>query len=152
MSVKKILSIIMALAMVLTMASFPAFAEGEPVRLKFDSYTCTVAPEGSYCPVSNMFNNDTGNVYKPIKKINSTELGSGEFNIYMDLEGEAKYNISKVQITTMYSNHFYSFAVYGSNEAATAEANWTLIADVTGVTGGANVTSNSEISHEGGYR
>ncbi len=147
LNAKRLMAIVLTLTMLLTMASFPAFA-AEPVRLKYDSYETNVAPEGSWVPVANMFNNDGGNGYKPGKGLNTTALGSGDFNVYMDIQGDVKYNITsfKLKISAV---HFSAFAIYGSNESAEPDAEWTLIADITT---GTNGEVTYPISHADGYK
>ncbi len=56
MSVKKILSIIMALAMVLTMASFPAFAEGTAVAIV--GVTGTTSSDNASRAIANAYDGD----------------------------------------------------------------------------------------------
>ena len=150
LNAKRLMSIVLMLAMLLTMTSFPTFA-ADAVKLTFDSYTTDNDPVSWSKPLSNLFVDDDG-VCEFTNTMYTKPLGEGTFNLYLDLTGDTAYNVSKIKMKSAYSNHFSAFALYGSNEAATAEAEWTLLANFTGLEGGKDIIVTREFVHEGGYK
>ena len=148
MSVKKILSGIMALAMVLTMASFPAFA-GESVQLTPVSYTSNHTSFNSGNLASAFDLDASGGTHFKSSKWVSKGLAKGNsnnINIYLEFDGE--YNITSVYLRQLSAYH-KTFTLYGATNGATAGSDWVELVTYDGCTTGRGTYT---VSHTGYYK
>lgn len=152
MSVKKILSIIMALAIVLTMASFPAFA-AEPVAIIAAHGNLTI--DGSKNVAPNAYDGDLTTKFVPNQYKGST--ANGTYAVVFELEntvtldtltinwggsawgltGPDKYNVYVSADNAEYEQILTYEGLYTKD---TAPANYPGLTYVTGSEGGVNVT------------
>lgn len=143
---KRLMAIVLMLAMLVTMTSFPAFA-GEPAKITISSYSSTAKFPASR-PLSNAFDGDwtTSFKYNAWFSSSTTKGSSGSIKIDMVLDGS--YNISTLtmaQDVSANKYYFTKFAVYVSEDGAT----WIEVADFnTGVP----EKTDYAISHEGYYQ
>jgi len=154
---KKILATILSLAMVLTCASFPAFA-AEAETLKPIGVTSTFAAASSYQPVSGIIDGTitTGNyTYFKGASIGTSGDGTSVLGNFI-FEFDTPVNLTEIYFQMGANNHILKGAVYGSNDNST----WTPIhqlgadADLTWATAPNNVgkVNTQTISHEGYYK
>ncbi len=147
MSVKKILSIIMALAMVLTMASFPAFAE-DAVQLTPAGITSAFTAASGYALAGVVDGSEDANANYFRASVKITSSGSrGDVPNTSNLHFVADF-VVPVNVSNVYTAFGGSFAtgvaLWGSNDQET----WTLMTDLTLT----QQRSESAVSHEGYYR
>ncbi len=140
---KKILSIVMALAIVLTMASFPAFAEDAAIVPM--SITSPFSPNSGYTLNGIIDGSEAANAnyFRASVRITSTGTKGDDANLNFTVDFGLPYNITKLY--TAFGGQFATgVAVWGSNDNAT----WTELEDLTL----SAQRSRSDISHEGYYR
>jgi len=153
----KILATVLALAMVLTCASFPAFA-ADVETLKPTGVTSTFTAASSYQPVSGIIDGvfTTGNyTYFRGANIGTSGDGTSVLGSFV-FEFDTPVNLTEIYFQMGGTNHILKGAVYGSNDNST----WTPIhqlgadADLTWTTAstGAGKTNTQAISHEGYYK
>ncbi len=146
MSVKKLLAGMLALAMVLTMASFPAFAAEAPsVKIAPVGVTSPYSAKAGYSLNGTIDGSEASNsnYFRASVNIGSTGEKGNDKNLNFTVDLGLPYNI-----TSFYSAFGASYAsgvaLWGSNDGET----FTEIADLT-LSGQRNT---STISHEGYYR
>jgi len=158
MSVKKLLAGMLALAMVLTMASFPAFA-ADASDLTPVGVTSTFEPEGEWQPVSGIIDgvfNTASYTYFKGKSIGTSGDGTTVLGNFV-FEFKNPVNLTEIYFQMGGANHILKGAVYGSNDL---EGEWTLVhelgkdADLTwgSPIQGAGKGNTQAISHEGYYK
>ena len=146
---KKVLSMLLALAMVLTMAAFPAFAEGDP-KISPVGATSPFSPLTSQsCTVGAVIDNKDsttqGEYFRASTTITSTGVKGNDANFNVTIDLGFPYNVTQFY-SSWGSKYATAIALWGTNDL---EGEWTELADFTAI---AAQSSTQTVSHTDEYR
>lgn len=140
LNAKRLMSIVLVIAMVVTMASFPVSASSDPIITPVGA-SSPFGDDGN--PIGNAIDSSWTNHHRPAGTYPTNSTKGADGNWYFVVDFGTPYNVTSFRVKWS-TNFTTAAALYGSNDNET----WTEIADLTFA---AQETTN-DISHEGYYR